>query len=1244
MARQAAREIVSQVRAIEKATSDNQVKEQQKAELASDALREYLLAQDEMKKLKENERNGVQDSKLPEKIQHEQQILGVSLAKACALAREGITVVQSPKAQGILQALGPLGLEDAEAVAIEDAIGDYLLGNKSDKIIITKTGEKSDFMKRIISLFKTNEIAAEKLISSLIVRCGDFGMDQKEMIEAISKNINIGSVKKDVYAGTGDQDSTPLAPEDGMNNIRFSENEQANREMIEAGLANDMGYYRSKFTENQLKLVEAFYSPTAFMEYMDELGKQDSEGKKDPRKVAAEKDAIRDIIRDYNRRHNKNLTPEKLEEELQKHWDEEVSNRMRDQVSELLNHLFAVLQLKSPHKFYDQVMQEADMLYGPVPTLNKIQTAINRLMTTTAELEEKDGSDDPLVKKLKATKYYRHHEKDSYIDERDGKKYPRIKPIAIGKKVSMSQFVENIGMLMDHTTHSDAYLYNSRAIYNHPAGEKGFYQQLGDFAEQLKGVDIDEILMLPDGQYVLQAYQLYDKYLKEDFASLDWRHRPDQFQQQIERVNSKLEEQMMAQFRAYYPELKANEMRVRKIINSAVGISRGLTLSEPETSAYADAVDADGHGMVASYSTNDAQSLNVFNSLHNALRWQGEHNWNLMYFMPVEGRRGMWKHNEAKENMAKYMDSFLEGHGRPDLPPLFVDILTDINKVGGPEGKRKGWRNDYSFDGHFVFKKKADGTTSNDIDAFKTFKAMEAIGYEAVASFVDTKKAKDLYKTESADRKDLFRYIFKRYIYQGKAENFQESDLDNYLAELRKTGEAKALDSIKKSGLPVIQNATWEEQITFATSQLFMESTLAHYTAARMPTLLLKLSRNRFTTDGKSPYEQAYRFMRDMGQLGNKDRETDNHMRELFDLTMKDFGFAETLFRRQISEMIREEMSFDENFSLDQTDESIPHRLNADTLKKLLAKNTKGATFKSAEEIKRVVELWEYMEHNFFEVKTGKDGSNLAFLDNKAFKELMDYRFTIGLEGTDLSLVAYRGTGPRMTARAIKDTASIEQTCTPWLMNMPTIMAEIATDGKHDFAPLIDYLLKAKKAINDVHGSEAAQEFVYKVSGGVINYFKKDAMAKPLFGLFRFGQINSNAAEYASSSNAVWEWESKEVDQFCIALRTYRLLPGNAYDLNKTELNTKTGKIEHVAGKLEDVWWINPITKKPFKTIFKKRHVDFEYNIARLRREHGADWSAIAWDYINKYVPLVLIGLLAKYLWDAIQEMTGQKK
>lgn len=1234
----AAREIINKMlKDINSSSATQEQKDQQKSDIAIKTIREYKQAQEALKNLKEREKTEDPTEELQEKIQTEQTKLGVTLIKACVLAKNDIPVVDNKKAQGILKGLSETNLTDTEAFEIQDMFGEYLLGDKTGEIILSKSSEtKSKFVENIILLAGENPAAARKFLNALILGSSNFGMGQEEITKVIWENLNPGQSFDDLNNNYSED-----------KNIKFSDNPIINKEMHEAGLSADYPYLQLKFTKDQLDLVTIFYSPTAFIQYLENLGKQASDGTTDPVKVSKEKDVIKSKIKKHFEKKPPKLKTgetldDKINEELQKQWDEKTCDLLKREVSLLVNNLFLILQLKAPQKFYDEVLQKADPFYGPAPILNKIQTAINKLMTTTTDIEKKGDIDDSRYKKIKKLKFYRREEDDSYIDERDGKLYPRIKPIPIAKEIKMHKFIENIGTLIETIQLNDEYFLNSRAIYNHPAGEKGFYEQLGGFAEKLNGSSIDEIMLLPDGKYVLDAYHIYEKFLKEDFSSLDWHHRSDQFQPKLDEVNSKLELEIIKTFQAYYPDM--NEMRIRSFVNSAIGISRGLTLTEPETSAYGDAINAEGEGLVSSYSTNDAQSLNVFNSQHNSLRWQGEHNWNLLYFMPVEGRKGPWEHKEAKQNMANWMEALKRGKGKKELPELFVDILMNINKIGGIS-KRKGWRQFYSLEGHFEYD--PDGT----INAPKTFRAMEAIGYEALSNFIETNQLGDrlLKATDKTtpdqvkERNKMFREIYIKYIDKDPS-NFKESEFQDYLARVNILGVERAIDHVKKHKTG-ITSGTWDEQVAFASSQIFMENTLTYYTAARMPTLLIKIDKNRNTKDGESRREKIHKFLyeqelAEMKKIG-KDVEGGKKVIERwtndnFSKAMKNIGLVETLLRREISDKIYDEMPYDEKFGLHQIDEieGIRYRINADVIKDILSKNSKGERLKSDEEIEMAVELWEAINDKYF--ISGKDG--VTYLDKEAFVDMKNYPFTFGLEDTDMSLIAYRGTGPRMVARSIKDIGGLEQTCTPWLMNMPNMLSIVAVDGKHDFTSIIEYLLKAKKAINDVHGSEAAQEFVFKVSTGVINYFKRDGWAKPLLGGFRFGKINSIAGEYASSSNAVWEWESKQIDSYCLALRTHRLLPGTPYDLNKTENGVHTG------GKLEDVWWINPITKKPFKTFFKKRHIDFVWNVDRLRKEHGAHWSAIGWDYFNKYVPIFLIALLFKYLKDALEEMTGKKK
>lgn len=1100
-------------------------------------------------------------------------------------------------------------ITDQGALAIERAIGKQLI----DGIVFSKPGEQlSSSEEGLKNLLQTEPQTANLLLGTVAANPETYGTTAENLVQKLAPS---NEAQKEM---TQDQMRQQM-----LENSPFGGEDQ---------------YYTSRFTDEQKELISTFYSPERFITYMESLSNGDDSGNKNflsKAEVADRRHEIEHHIKEYYEKNNKTLTEGELKEQIEKHWGEEVSEIMNWQVSNVINQLFLELQEKSPHKFYEQIMQE-DIFQGPAMIQKRIQSAIGSLKTKIDQLE---GGTSELAQRMKKLNLFRHTVKSPYIEERgkgpddpNKKIYPRIKPLPYGEKVGVTDFIENINMNIEHTIHKAEYFHNSRAIYGHPPGEKGFYHQLGEFAEQMHGTDIDEILMLPDGQYIMQAYQLYEKMLQEDFAQMDHRHRPDQFSNKLERVNSEIETQVIEQLRKFYPDL--TRIRLKNIVNSAVGISRGMFLTEAEQSAYADPVDSNGSGVVASYSTNDAGSLNVFNPMHTIMRWQGEHNFNSMYFMSIRGNNGKaWNHHEAWKNMAKYMDSFYVGTGRGEgkdkLPDeTFADSMMNIGKIGGP-GKRKGWRMKQSLEGHFVYD--PDGT----VNAPKTFQAMEAIGYEAVANFVTLKQAGEglMLATEKTapgqvkERRELFKYIFKRYFHHGDEASFQESELDNYLNELKKKGEAKVTESIK-NGNPSKPGKSWEEQVAYATSELFMENMLAHYVVARMPTKFMRIDKNRMNKDGVGDWERIWRKFKTKGWE-----------RDQFDRVMKDLTMAEMLLRREISEQIRENMKFDKDWTLDRTNEikDLPYRLSENKIRELLSKNVSDKenvdrTFKTEKEINDVLELYRQIKQDFMKPE---------YLDSKGKKQIKEFRFTFGLEDTDVSLMAFRGTGPRMVARAIKDTATIEHEIIPWIIQMPLLLNEIAINGKHDFTPVIEYMRKAQRAITDVNGVEDTYEYMYKIAGTVINYFKKDAMAKPLFGLLRLGQKNSIAAEYAGRSSAVWEWDSREIDRFATAMESYGLLKNNPYDLQPTK-----NKGEYDGGKLEDRWVINPFTKKPMKfNLFgKKRHEDYYWNTKRLRKEFGGDLKAISFDMISQFIPLVLAYLLWKYIKDAMDEASGKKK
>ncbi|MCR4276612.1 MAG: hypothetical protein NUV87_00625 [Candidatus Roizmanbacteria bacterium] len=1144
--------------------------------------------------------------------------------EAKALGDEGVKVGDAKSQQvvnKIVEYIKNGQISDEGALVLERNIGNNLIKG----IVFSKQGEPpSDFEKNLKIAFEADPVTTSPLLR-----------DIKE--------------NQDIYGYEG-------TPDDLMGKIytatqeKHTQNEIVGDQIEQQSRAEDIKLYQKRFTKEQMELIQAFNSPEEIVEYIEKLSKGDDYDKNfySTKEVQEKKQQIKEDIEKYYKDNNRPFKPgEDLETLMEKNWGEKVSEEVNSRMSDVINQLFLELQEKSPGKFYDQIMQE-DIFYGPSVVLRKITASINTLYTKVGQIERGGGE---LAEKIKNLQLYRHAVKSHVVEERsndpkdiDKKRYPRIKPIPFGEKIDLSDFIEYVNMTIDQTVHKTEFFHNSRAIYKHPPGEKGFYQQLGDFAEQLQGVDIDEILMLPDGQYVLEAYQLYDKMLQEDFAKMDHRHRPDQMTNKLERVNSELETELIEQLTKFYVDL--TPQRIKNIANNAVGISRGMTLTESEMSAYADPVDSEGKGMVASYSTNDAGSLNAYNPMHTIMRWQGEHNFNSMYFMSIRGQPGKaWNHHDGWKNMTKYMDSFLVGKGRGaqdkgGLPDeTFADSMMNIGKIGGP-GTRKGWRTHQALEGHYVYDK--DGT----IDASNTFQAMEAIGYEAIANFVKMKQAgpglmkateKNDPNHEVKERRELFKYIYKKYFYDGDPQKYNESDFDNYMTGLKEKGKDEAMKQIQKnnnlssgSEQGGWQAKNFEEEIEYQTSQLFLDNTLAHYVAARFPTKFLRIDKNRLHEDGVGNWEKVWREFREKGWKIDE-----------FDHAMKDLNMAEMLLRRQISGKIREQMRFDSEWTLDKIDEikDLPSRLTEDKIKELLSENhsenkdRKNKEFKNQEDIGRALDVYRSIIAHY---------KNTKFLDGEGIKQIYKFKFTFGLEDTDLSLMAFRGTGPRMAARAIKDVALIEQQIIPWIIEMPRVLNEIAINGKHDFTPIIEYMRKAQKAITDVNGVDDTYEFMYKMAGTVVNYFKKDAAAKPLFGLFRLGQMNSFAAEYAGRSSAVYEWDSRDIDRFAVAMESYGLLKNKPYNLQSRGNNG-----EFTGGKWEDKYISNRFTrlftKKPIKW-GKQRHVDYKFNSIEFRKEFGADWKAITWDMVNQFLPLAMAFLLWKYIKDAMDETQGKKK
>ena len=1175
LAQQAITEAINQILT---SGASSQEQEQQLRTLAAEEMGKLKQSHETVITIEQQEKKGELTAEQKKDLKDAKGNLHQALIQVSTLADKDVKVTENGKAQAILKELAKKHISESQAVTIQETIGDWILGEK--EIVFGKKGEKSDFDKALDQLKSIDEEAHRKMEDSLVNIAESFEMKKDEMRERFEE------------------------PKDMTQEEYYREME---KHPEEAQYKSDCREYYQRFTTEQKEFLHIFYTPERFLDYVKKSIETYSAN------IELKAKTEEKLLESFKNINKKPPSGEELNKLIDQRVKINVSNEINYSLSDIINQLYRQLQIDRPQKFFEEVERE-DFMHGIEPIRNKISITIQTLQTNLETLEKSKDED---TKKMFDVKLVNQQEEGYIIDERNknGKMqpYPRVRPLPYYADVNLSKYVQSLSLNFNHWRHRGEYLHNARAIFSQPAGKEGFYENLGSYAEKLSSTDLDEIMMLPDGNIVYQAFILYDKFLDEEFASQDWRHRTNQFTNQLERVNTKLEDQIINHLMELYPE--APEVRIRNAVNVAVGMSRGVFLNEPEKSAYADPTDVEGKGHPASYSTNDAAALDVFNPLHTIMRWGGEQHWNMLYFMPMEGHKGMWDHTKMWKNMDLYYKSFLEGRkGLGDIggkKNLLVDELMDLSNVGGPS-KRRGWRMLQSLEGHFIYDE--DGTPNYP----KTYEAMDMIGYEAIADFLNNQVEKKFLSatTKNKDHPDWyqeknkwFENMYKRY-FEPLGE---KTDFNQYMSDLRKLGEEKALIRFKETK-PGFENwKEFDELIELETSEMFIERALIREVALRFPTKFLRLDRDRFHEDGIGNWRKIFDIVK-------REKRWD---RDHFNDVMKDLITGEMLLRNDISGKIKQGLSLDRKLGLGDF-AHLPFKLNENTLKELLSEK------KIPEKrINEVLFVYNKIKDNFLKS---------SYLDVKGIKERKEYTFTFGLEDTDFTLMAFRGGGPRIVPRAIKDVGIMEREVMPWIDKMPQFLNEIAINGKHDFSQIIEYLRKAKEAYNGVHGiggsAEGVYGFTYKIATAAINYFKKDSMAKPLFGLFRLGRRNSMAAEHAGRSTAVWEWDSRDIDRFCIALESYRLIPKNYWDLSKPP----------TPDEFHNVFIKLPFFKHPVKTPFKKRNVNFEYNAAKLRKEQGGDWKAITWDMVNQILPLALAFLLWKYIKDSLDEVSGKKK
>lgn len=863
-----------------------------------------------------------------------------------------------------------------------------------------------------------------------------------------------------------------------------------------------------------------------------------------------------------------------------------VSEDIRRQIVLTYSNIYSRTDRERADKTFDEIEQEGSLY-------NSIRAVDNQFKSALQLMVQKIRTAQELPENIKSITFYGSHsieslrEKKVLIDEATGETkmilQSRIIPvIGIEGGITLADFLSQIHSEMGHEYKIRKYLHNINSLFLRPAGEGGFWGQLGNFSEQLRTEDVDTMMLLPDSDKFTAAYRLYVKYLEEDFAKLSWIHQPGMFADDFFKNNTILQQRLLKDLKMMFPELAgdANNWRLRRAMSFGIGLAKGVMLSEPEIAASADPHLGmeNGRPTFTSMYTNDGAATEPLNPLHAFLRWQAESmTAGPLIYLPVENldpkMMRHWDHKILWENMKKFRDSFVQGRYEPGAnrgsmaEKLFVDILPNIGK-GGSIITRGGWRIVNATEGWMVY-----DASSGKLDVVKSFKALENIGYEAVKSI-------DLSEITSNEKNDLYSYLYQKYISKNGDDNFA-----NYISNLRDQNGKSPADKDK----------------------FFMNSVYAHMIQMRMPTKFVRLERDRTSERGQSLWKLVRKNM--PGGIEAED----------FDNAMKNLAFVEVAVRNRVSMEMKKYLGAqsDKGKDLSGFVPSSGYSVTEESINTHLA----GLPEKDRAVVIELLKSINTVVH-----REGTLGKVADTLSSPA-----GYPFALGAEEIDMSLLAMRNAGPRVMARALKDTGQIETIVYKGMKDFLSALHPVSISANHDFSPLVKSLHEMKHALESVHGHGIATKVAHHMAGLAIAYFKKDALAKNIFTkVLTTGKPNSLAAEFAGTYRGVWEWEVADVDNFITTLERDRILPKNGpFDL---------GFQQHAVPEIEK----RRILGIPFGSKIKRQAEKMETGDS-LRKDFGATKKDIALEYINKFLPALLAFAVYSAISKTLKE-EGDKK
>ena len=1179
---------------VDKAEVDNGTREiQALKEEISKQTAEQIKAEFLRMSLKAGELKTQIDNKLATEHKAPDKFEGEAAKKAVDIKKEirkillaGKTTDKSPTPEGKSQEITELAkiiIEkisvelDPEKMEIDENSSPYLYSFLS-KVIegkVTSIDSLQEEFKKLNYLRGVNESVYDKVHDALIEVAKKRGLTEEQAKNKFRvEGTKTESEKEDAKKRAIDREESLI-----------DENGDAYKELEARTFLSDwQTYYIHYFDQEDYSLVKSFYNPEEFVDYISKLKSTVEQ----EMKMKGQGYVLEDV-------------------------GKEVSERLIAQVTSLYGKLYTKLDLDNPKEFFEEIERQ-DFFKGIEVTQVSLKRGINGI-ERYMERHEKEVSD-----KLGGMEFWKRAEEKPIIEDiitedvtkknKANKTKHRLAPTIGEKKIDNRDFIEYIRLVTDTYRDARRYTHNARALFYHPADpEKGFYSQLSKYAEELRMVDLEQMMLLPDNVLFQQAFDLYDKSLDEQFAFQDWRHTATMFTPEVGSKLTRLENQVLENLKLIYKEKLDNhdmsEGRLRAALSMAVGASRGIFMNEVEKAGLAEPhLTEDGKATFASYYTTDATALVAFNPMHQFFRWQTERTLNPILFTPIEGSEsvfaGAWDHNKLWKKMQQYRDSFVKGRKELGGDTLFADSLVNIIRAGGPL-QRKGWRTAYQLEALFQYDDNK-GTVNN----LKTWKSLENIGYELLSDFVlDRIDPKFLKLNENKqNRTKFFDYIFDKYFEK-------KTGLEDYLVGIRSEAKKIVLKDITEGKRFVVNKSNITEEIELVTSQLFLCRALSRVIAQRIPTKFLRIDRDRASVDGVSRWKKVKQ------ELGWSSEKFDSHM--------KDMLLAETLLRTEVSGKMKEILKKQSvKNMMELGGDKIEYKLSETKIKDLL----KGKI--SEERIKEALAVYDKINTTY-----GFGQQDEKFLNEFANTiRTKGYKFTFAVEETDISLIPFRGAGNRVLPRLISDISLMEQNLIGGIIKLPDVLREVSMSGKGDLTPILEIMDKGRDALSKVHGEEYAYRTMENIAAVVISYFKKDTMAIPFFGIMGTGKRNSVAAEVAGRSSAVWEWDARDIDRFCNALETHRILPKKPYDTSKS-----TYDMVHSYIKL-------PFIKNSIKLpkIFDQRKPDYPWFSGRLRYEFGASGGHMLIESVSNLLPIVLLFLLWKYISEASKDLEDKKR